>query len=42
MCAVADGDVVQCRKSELQVKLLRLPERSFFDVLRMKLKWGER
>jgi len=40
--SVADGDVVQCRKSELQVKLLRLPERSFFDVLRMKLKWGER
>jgi len=40
--AVADGDIVQCRKSELQVKLLKLPERSFFDVLRTKLKWGER
>lgn len=40
--SVADGDIVQCRKSELQVKLLKLPERSFFDVLRMKLKWGER
>jgi NAD+ kinase len=40
--SVADGDMVQCRKSELQVKLLKLPERSFFDVLRMKLKWGER
>lgn len=39
---VIDGDIVQCRKSELQVKLLKLPERSFFDVLRMKLKWGER
>lgn len=39
---VVDGDIVQCRKSELQVKLLKLPERSFFDVLRMKLKWGER
>lgn len=40
--SVEDGDVVQCRKSELEVKLLKLPERSFFDVLRMKLKWGER
>ncbi len=39
---LADGDVVQCRKSMMQVKLLKLPERSFFDVLRTKLKWGER
>lgn len=40
--SVIDGDIVQCRKSELQVKLLKLPERSFFDVLRTKVKWGER
>jgi NAD+ kinase len=40
--ALADGDVVQCRKSEFTVKLLKLAERSFFDVLRTKLKWGER
>ena len=40
--SMADGDVVRCSKSNLQVKLLKLPERSFFDVLRMKLKWGER
>lgn len=39
---LTDGDVVQCRKSIMQVKLLKLPERSFFDVLRTKLKWGER
>lgn len=39
---LSDGDVVQCRKSEYKVKLLKLPERSFFDVLRTKLKWGER
>jgi NAD+ kinase len=39
---LANGDVVQCRKSMMQVKLLKLPERSFFDVLRTKLKWGER
>lgn len=39
---LADGDIVECRKSAMQVKLLKLPERSFFDVLRTKLKWGER
>ncbi|HEY6252065.1 MAG TPA: NAD(+)/NADH kinase [Candidatus Angelobacter sp.] len=40
--ALADGDVVVCQKSEFKVKLLKLAERSFFDVLRTKLKWGER
>jgi NAD+ kinase len=35
-------DVVQCRKSEHEVKLFKLADRSFFDVLRTKLKWGER
>lgn len=39
---VSDGDVVVCKKSEFKVKLLKLAERSFFDVLRTKLKWGER
>jgi NAD+ kinase len=37
-----EGDVVRCRKSEFKVKLYKLPERSFFHVLRSKLKWGER
>lgn len=36
-----DGDRVACRKSEHQVKLLRI-EGTFFDVLRAKLKWGQR
>ncbi|HKD82760.1 MAG TPA: NAD(+)/NADH kinase [Candidatus Angelobacter sp.] len=39
---LAESDVVRCRKSEYQVKLFRFAGRSFFDVLRMKLKWGER
>jgi NAD+ kinase len=39
---LADGDVVQCKKSQFTVKLMKLAERSFFDVLRTKLKWGER
>ncbi len=37
-----EGDVVQCRKSEYEVRLFKLTGRSFFDVLRTKLKWGER
>jgi NAD+ kinase len=36
-----DGDRVACRKSEHQVKLLRI-QGTFFDVLRAKLKWGQR
>jgi NAD+ kinase len=36
-----DGDRVRCRKSEYQVKLLHV-QGTFFDVLRTKLKWGQR
>ncbi len=39
---VRDGDRLRCRKSEHAVKLLRRTERNFFDVLRAKLKWGQR
>ena len=38
---VFDGDLVRCRKSEHQVKLLHT-HGTFFDVLRTKLKWGQR
>lgn len=37
-----ENDVVVCKKSEHQVRLFKLPDRSFFEVLRTKLKWGER
>jgi hypothetical protein len=33
---------VICRKSEHKVTLFKFAGRSFFDVLRTKLKWGER
>ena len=36
------GDNLRCRRSEHTVKLLRLHTHGFFDVLRQKLKWGER
>lgn len=39
---VHDGDRLVCRKSQEAVKLLRQAKRTFFDVLRGKLKWGER
>jgi NAD+ kinase len=38
---VHDGDRIRCRKSEHKVKLLRI-KKTFFDVLRTKLKWGQR
>lgn len=40
--SVLDGDVITCKRSARQVSLLRLTKRTFFDVLRTKLKWGER
>lgn len=36
------GDELHCRRSDHNVKLVRLGETGFFDVLRSKLKWGER
>ena len=37
-----ENDRVVCRSSEHQVHLIRPPKMFFFDVLRQKLKWGER
>ncbi len=36
------GDILRCRRSEHTVQLVRLRTDGFFDVLRQKLKWGER
>lgn len=38
---LSDGDRVRCRRSEHQVNLFRAGN-NFFQVLRTKLKWGER
>lgn len=40
--ALRVGDELHCRKSTEKVKLVRLGSAGFFDVLRAKLKWGER
>ncbi len=36
------GDLVVCRSSPKTIQLIRPPKSLFFDVLREKLKWGER
>jgi NAD+ kinase len=36
------GDKVGCRRSEYSVRLLRLSPNGLFNVLRSKLKWGQR
>ena len=37
-----NGDMVAVRKSERCLRLVRAPARTYFEVLREKLKWGER
>jgi NAD+ kinase len=37
-----EGDTVVCRSSQYALLLIRPPRMMFFDVLRQKLKWGER
>jgi NAD+ kinase len=39
---VDEGDLVECRAAESSLHLVRPPQQMFFDVLRQKLKWGER
>ena len=40
--SIRGGDELHCWRSEHKVKLLRISSSNFFDVLRTKLKWGER
>jgi len=42
MVQLSVGDELECVRSEYSVKLVRLGRNTFFDVLRAKLKWGER
>lgn len=37
-----EDDVVRIRKSERTLRLVKAPARSYFELLREKLKWGER
>lgn len=35
------GDVVKVRTADSKIKLIRSPQRNYYEVLRQKLKWGE-
>ena len=39
---IQESDTVICRSSQYCLHLVRPPHMMFFDVLREKLKWGER
>jgi NAD+ kinase len=39
---VREGDMIVCRSAHFALHLVRPPRMMFFDVLRQKLKWGER
>jgi NAD+ kinase len=40
--ALQPGDQVECTASKSEVLLVQNPDKTFFDVLRQKLKWGQR
>jgi NAD+ kinase len=39
---LAKGDVVHVRRSPNRVALVRAPKRTYYDLLRSKLRWGDR
>jgi NAD+ kinase len=40
--AVHKGDVIRVKKAERVLRLVKAPSRGYFELLREKLKWGER
>jgi NAD+ kinase len=40
--ALQAGDIIAIARAERPLRLVRSPGRSYFDVLRQKLKWGQR
>ena len=39
---VISGDVIEVRTAEEVIRLINTPKRSYFEILRSKLRWGER
>jgi NAD+ kinase len=40
--ALEERDTVEVERATSRIRLVRLPQKHFFSVLRTKLKWGER
>ena len=40
--ALADGDTVTVTASARRLRLVKAPGRDYYEVLRTKLKWGEK
>jgi NAD+ kinase len=40
--AITQGDTAVIQMSEHRTRLIRFPETHYYDVLREKLKWGDR
>ena len=40
--AVHQGDIIRVKKAERVLRLVKAPSRDYFELLREKLKWGER
>jgi NAD+ kinase len=36
------GDIIEVRKADTSVKLIKSPFRDYFTILKTKLMWGER
>ncbi len=41
-CDLSEGDTVKVKRSKVEVQLVRSPKLGYFDILRQKLRWGER
>jgi NAD+ kinase len=39
---IRERDIIVCHSTQHALHLIRPPRQMFFDVLRQKLKWGER
>ncbi len=40
--ALKEGEEIRCSQSEYRIQLIQPGSKGFFEVLREKLKWGER
>jgi NAD+ kinase len=40
--ALKEGEEIRCSQSDYRIELIQPGNKGFFDVLREKLKWGER